>query len=141
MDAKSLLIATHFVAVVYSSLYFTLAFLLAYKELLGTYFVFFNAIGYFVPTLLVLSNEKRASARIAAIVITLMSALCNLICLLIIIVDWASQGSGYLNMDNVDGLFSALIFVIVAQSVFFVLSVFTVYLLSQMHTDNKRKTT
>lgn len=126
---------------VYSSLYFTLAFLLAYKELLDTYFVFFNAIGYFVPTLLVLSNQKRTSARFAAIVITLMSALCNLICLLIIIVDWASQGSGYLNMDNVDGLFSALIFVIIAQSVFFVLSVFTVYLLSQMHTDNKRKTT
>jgi hypothetical protein len=129
------------VAVIYSSLYFTLAFLLAYKELLGTYFIFFNAIGYFVPTLLVLSNEKRASSRNAAIVVTIMSGVCNLICLLIIIVDWASQGSTYLNMENVEGLFSALIFVIVAQGVFLLLSVITVYLLSQMQPINKKKRT
>lgn len=128
-------------AVIYSSLYFTLAFLLAYKELLGTYFIFFNAIGYFVPTLLVLSNEKRASSRNAAIVVTIMSGVCNLICLLIIIVDWASQGSTYLNMENVEGLFSALIFVIVAQGVFLLLSVITVYLLSQMQPINKKKRT
>jgi hypothetical protein len=127
--------------VVYSSLYVIFYFLLAYKELLGTYFVFFDAVGFLVPTLLVIANDKVKAARIAAMVITAISGLLNLICLLIIIVDWAQNGAAYLNMNNVTGLFWAVLFVVIGQAIFLALSLSSVYLLAQMSNPSKSKDT
>lgn len=124
---------------VYSSLYVIFYFLLAYKELLGTYFVFFDAVGFLVPTLLVIANDKVKAARYAAMVVTAISGLLNLICLLIIIVDWSLNGSGYLNMNNVTGLFWAVLFVTIGQAIFLALSISSVYLLAQMSNPSKPK--
>lgn len=139
MGTENIRVYTHFVAVTYSSLYTILFFLLAYKELLGTYFVFFDAVGFMLPTLLVLSRKKELGAVYAAIFFACASGLCNIICLIIIGVDWSSKGNGYLNMSNVTGLFSALIVVIAAQGIFLILSIFAVYLLAQMILTSKEK--
>lgn len=139
MRTKDIRVYTHFVAVTYSSLYTILFFLLAYTELLGTYFVFFDAVGFMVPTLLVLSRKKELGAASAGIFFACASGLCNVISLIIIGVDWGSKGSSYLNMNNVTGLFSALIVVIAAQAIFLILSIFAVYLLAQMILTSKEK--
>jgi len=139
MKAKNIRVYTHFLAVTYSSLYTILFLLLAYTELLGTYFVFFDAVGFMLPTLLVLARKKEHGAAYAAIFFACASALCNVICLIIIGVDWGSKGAGYLNMNNVTGLFSALIVVIAAQAIFLILSIFAVYLLVQMILISKEK--
>jgi hypothetical protein len=106
---------------------------------LGTYFVFFDAVGFLVPTLLVIANDKVKAARYAAIVVTAISGLLNLICLLIIIVDWSLNGSSYLNMNNVTGLFWAALFVAIGQAIFLALSISSVYLLAQMSNPSKPK--
>jgi len=141
MRAKDVRTLTHFLAVVYSSLYVILFFLLAYKELLGTYFVFFDSVGFLVPTLLVLCNDKEKAARYAAMTVAAASGLLNLICLIMITVDWVLHGSNYLGMQNITGLFWAALFVVIGQAIFLLLSIFSVYLLTQMTFPSKPKKT
>lgn len=83
--------------------------------------------------------DKNQDARYAAVAISILAAICNVVCIIVVSVAWAANGNTYLHMDLITGLYTAVIFVLIAQAVFFILAIIAAYLLLSLPPSSKVK--
>jgi hypothetical protein len=117
-------------AFLYTGLLMVALALTAYRELLNTAYIWFTFTAIPLPTMVVLAG---GDGTLPVVFYTGLCGLLNLINLIIIFVNWAQQGSFYLNLGAVDNGWFGLYVLIADLLAFMVTSGLIIYFLLQVH--------